>query len=256
LAAVMTASFIVVLSGCQNTSDENVLVIGVDDTYPPMEYRDEDNNLVGFDVDLANALAEKLGMEIEWVSMAWDGIFQGLDADRYDCIISSVSMTTARLEEFEFTAPYLANGQVIVVAPGNESIETSADLAGKKVGYQSATTADDAVQKHLESYNFETFGYEEIIQTFSALDAGRIDCIVVDYAVAIDYATKFPEKYVISSAQLTNEPIAICIKKGNTDLLDRMQAALDELKDEGTLKTISETWFDIDLTSDINTDLY
>jgi polar amino acid transport system substrate-binding protein len=256
LAAVLIFTMAVSFSGCQKEEAKDVLRIGVDDTYPPMEYRDEDNNLVGFDVDMVNAMAEKMGVKVEWISMLWDGIFLGLDADRYDCIISSVSMTTERLGQFDFTTPYLANGQVIVVKPGDESIKTSADLAGKRVGYQSATTADDAVQKHLEKYTFETFGYEEIIQTFAALDADRIDAIVVDYAVALDYSTKFPEKYVISSAKLTNEPIAICVKKGNTELLDKLQSALDEIREDGTLKEISEKWFNLDLTSNISTELY
>lgn len=254
LAALMLFS----VAACQKAPDtgERILRIGVDDTYPPMEYRDENNQLVGFDIDLADAIAKKMGVKLEWISMAWDGIFLGLDSDRYDCIISSVSLTTERIEKFEFTDPYLANSQVIVVKPGDESIKTPADLEGKKVGYQSATTADEAVEKHLENYSFTNEGYEEIIQTFSSLDAGRIDCIVVDYAVALDYATKFPEKYVISSAKLTNEPIAVCIKKGNTTLRDEIQKALDELRADGTLKTISEKWFDVDLTTDIDTELY
>lgn len=243
-------------TGSEAGGGDSVLRIGVDDTYPPMEYRDENNNMVGFDIDLGNAIAEKMGMKTEWISMAWDGIFMGLNSGRYDCIISSVSMTPDRLPEFEFTTPYLANGQVIVVRPGDESIKTNADLAGKTVGFQAATTADEAVQKHLEKYDFKTQGYEEIIQAFAALDARRIDCIVVDYAVAIDYQSKHPDKYVISSAQLTNEPISICIKKGNTELRDKMQKALDELREDGTLKKISEKWLGDDYTSNIDMELY
>lgn len=255
---LILATLMLFSAACQKAPEtgDRILRIGVDDTYPPMEYRDDNNQLIGFDVDLADAIAEKMGVKIEWMSMAWDGIFLGLDSDRYDCIISSVSLTTERLGKFEFTEPYLANSQVIVVKPGDESIKTPADLEGKTVGYQSATTADEAVEKHLESYSFKNEGYEEIIQTFSSLDAGRIDCIVVDYAVALDYSSKFPEKYVISSAKLTNEPIAVCIKKGNTALRDEIQKALDDLRADGTLKKISEKWFDLDLTSDIDTELY
>jgi polar amino acid transport system substrate-binding protein len=264
LIILVAIAMLVTAVGCQKANDGDkeadggakVLRIGVDDTYPPMEYRDENNNMVGFDIDLGNAIAEKMGMNAEWISMAWDGIFLGLNSDRYDCIISSVSIVPERLDEFEFTSPYLANGQVIVVRPGDESIKTNADLAGKTVGFQSATTADAAVQKHLEKYDFKTQGYEEIIQAFAALDAKRIDCIVVDYAVAIDYHSKHPDKYVISSAQLTNEPIAVCIKKGNTELRDKIQKALDELREDGTLKAISEKWLGDDYTSNIDTELY
>lgn len=243
-------------SGSASGSGSTVLRVALDDAYPPMEFRDENNQLVGFDVDLAKALGEKLGMEVEFVSTSFDGIFQGLKSNKYDVIISAVSMTPERVEEFEFTTPYLANGQVIVVKKGDTSITTSEDLAGKIVGVQISTTADEAAQKHLEKIKFELKQYDDIIQTFSAMEAGRLDAIVVDAAVAIDYIGKAPTKFEISSAQLTNEPISICLKKGNTELRDQLQKALDELKSEGTLKEISVKWLLDDYTSDIPEDLY
>lgn len=247
------------LTACSSTPSSggaDKLVIAVDDTYPPMEFRDENNNLVGFDIDLAKAIGEKLGVEVEFVSTAWDGIFEGLKSDMYDAIISSVSMTTDRLEEFDFTKPYLANGQVIVVNPGDTSITTPEDLAGKRVGVQLSTTADEAAEKHLETIDFELSKYDDIMQTFTAMEAGRLDAIVVDAAVAIDYVSKSPEKFEISSAQLTNEPIAVCLKKGNTELRDRIQGAIDELAQDGTLKEISVEWLGDDYTSDIDENLY
>ncbi|MDN5351168.1 MAG: polar amino acid transport system substrate-binding protein [Clostridiales bacterium] len=257
---LLALALVLVLSAtaCSSSSDTAAakLVIGVDDSYPPMEYRDENNTLIGFDIDMTNALAEKLGMEVEYVSTAWDGIFQGLNAGKYDAIISSVSMTNARLEEFEFTKPYLANGQVIVVAPDDDSISTPEDLAGKRVGVQLSTTADEAVQKQLEKTEFEVTKYDDIMQTFTAMEAGRIDAIVVDAAVAMDYVAKSPDKFKISSAQLTNEPISICLKKGNTELQEKLQGALDELKEDGTLKDISIKWFGDDYTSNIDETLY
>lgn len=253
------------LSGCSGstttakdlTMTEGVLTIGVDNTYPPMEYNDEDTGeLVGFDIDLANALAEKMGLEVNFVSTAWDAIFIGLDTEKYDCIMSSVSMTEERLENFEFTTPYLANGQVIVVKPGDESVQTPADLEGKKVGVQLETTADTACKKHLESgVTFDLIQYDSIDLAFLAMKSGNVDCIVVDMAVAIDFAAKYPQDYVISSASLTNEPISICIKKDNTALKDAMQAALDEVIADGTLAEISVKWLGEDYTSNIDTEL-
>lgn len=238
------------------SANVQVITIGVDDTYPPMEFRDEQNNLVGFDVDLATALGEKLNVKFEYKSVAWDGIFEGLKSGNYDCIISSVSMTPDRLETFDFTKPYLANGQVIVVKPGDTSIKTSADLVGKVVGVQVNTTADTAVTKQQDTVKFDVKRYDEIIQTFDAMNAGVIDCIVVDYAVAIDYQAKYPEKYVITTAQLTNEPIAICFKKGS-ELRDKFQTALDQVKADGKLTELSKKWFGgEDFTSNINENLY
>ena len=247
--------FLLLVSGC-GQKKSNALRVGVDDTYPPMEFRDDKNEIVGFDIDLAKEIGKKLGQEVEFVSINWDGIFPGLDTDKFDCIISSVSMTPDRLEKYEFTTPYLANGQVIVVRPGDQSIQKPEDLAGKKVGVQAATTADTALEKHNKVVSFNIEKYDEIIQTFSAMEVGRIDCIVVDYAVAIDYATKHPDKYVISSAQLTNEPISICIKKGNTDLKTKIQKALDEIKSEGKLSDISKKWLNEDYTQNIDTNLW
>jgi polar amino acid transport system substrate-binding protein len=253
------------LSGCGSsastaedlTMTEGVLTIGVDNTYPPMEYNDEETGeLVGFDVDLANAIAEKMSLEVNFVSTAWDAIFIGLDTEKYDCIMSSVSMTAERLENFEFTNPYLANGQVIVVKPGDESVQTPEDLEGKKVGVQLETTADTACQKHQASgVDFDLVQYDSIDLAFLAMKSGNVDCIVVDMAVAINYAAKYPDDYVISSASLTNEPISICIKKGNTELKDAMQTALDEVIADGTLAEISVKWLGADYTANIDTEL-
>lgn len=170
-----------------NVEDMTKLTIGVDDTYPPMEFRNEDMELVGFDIDFAKALGEELGVEVEFIPTAWDGIFAGLMSNKYDVIISSVSMTPERLQGFEFSNPYLANGQVIVVKEGDDSINSVEDLAGKKVGVQFQTTADIAATKQKETIDFELTQYDDIIQTFSDLKIGRLDAIVVDYAVAIEY---------------------------------------------------------------------
>lgn len=260
VALATLLSVAMLLTGCGAGAKGDKIVVAVDDTYPPMEFRNEANELVGFDVDLAKAIGEKLGKEIEFQSVAWDGIFIGLDTDRYDVIMSSISMTPERIENYEFTKPYLANGQVIVVKPGNTSVKSVEDLKGKKVGVQTETTADTACKKQLDENGddfFEIMRYDEIIQTFEAMNAGHIDSIVVDYAVAIEYASKSPDKYVITTAQMTNEPIAPCFKKGDTALRDEFQTALDELRQEGKLKEISEKWlYGEDFTSDINETLY
>lgn len=239
----------------ENAGADNVLRIGVDDTYPPMEYRDENNELIGFDVDFAKALGEEMGMEVEFISIAWDGIFLGLGADKYDAIISSVSITPERLENYGFSKPYLANGQVIVVTPGNESVKTPADLAGKKVGVQIETTADVAAEKQNSETPFELSKYDTIMDTFADLKSGRLDAVVVDYAVALEYTTTSPEDYVITSAQLTNEPIAVCMNKEDTELVEKVNAALTALQDSGKMTEFSVKWFNEDYTSDIDEEL-
>jgi len=247
--------------GSQNSDGEETIVVAMDMSYPPMEFVDENDQVTGFDVELAKAIGEKLGKKIELKNIAWDGIFIGLETDRYDVIMSSVSMTPERLQNYEFTKPYLANGQVIVTRPGDTGIKSVDDLKGKKVGVQTDTTADTACKKKLEEKGedfFTIMRYDEIIQTFEAMSAGHIDYIVVDTVVATEYATKYPEKYQVSTAEpLTNEPIAACFKKGNTALRDEFQKALDELKKDGTLTKLSEKWlFGVDYTQNINEELY
>lgn len=239
----------------ENAGEKTVLRVGVDDTYPPMEYRNENNELIGFDVDFAKALATEMGVEVEFVPIAWDGIFLGLGADKYDCIISSVSITAERLESYGFSKPYLSNGQVIVVAPGNESIKTPADLAGKKIGVQIETTADIAAEKQNALTPFEISKYDTIMDTFADLKSGRLDCIVVDYAVAIEYATASPDDYVITSAQLTNEPIAVCMNKEDTELVEKVNAGITALQESGKMKEMSNLWFKEDYTSNIDEEL-
>jgi len=265
LTALLLLSVAILFAGCGTspaakslTIKEGVLMVGIDDNYPPMEFHDENNDLVGFDIDMTNALAEKLGLKVEYQPIAWEGIFEALKTDRYDVIISSVSMTTERLQNFEFTKPYLANGQVIVAKPGDTTIKSPKDLAGFKVGVQTNTTADTACVKYVETekINFELTRYDDIIQTFEAMNVGRIDYIVVDYAVAIDYQTKHPDKYYITGAQLTNEPIAVCLKKGNTALRDEIQKAIDGIRKDGKLSEFSKKWFQADYTNNIDEKLY
>ncbi len=234
----------------------DTLYVGVDDTYPPMEYVDENGELVGFDVDFAKALAEELGVAIEFKSTAWDGIFANLAAKQYDVIISSVSMTTDRMETMNFSTPYLANGQVIMVSPANaDSINTPADLAGLKVGVQFETTADIAATKQLEETDFELIQYDDMTVCLAAMEAGQIDCIVADMAVAIDAVAKNPEVFQISSAQLTNEPIAVAMNKDVAELEAAINEAIAALQESGKLAEISVEHLGADYTSNIDTEL-
>lgn len=253
---------VAMLTGCGAPStkgltlQEGKLLIGVDDSYKPMEFIDEKTGeRVGFDIDLAKALGQELGVEIEFKSTAWDSIFIGLDTAKYDCIISSVSMTTERLENMEFTKPYLSNGQVIIVRAGDTSIKTAADLAGKKVGVQFQTTADTACEKQRQTIDFNLIKYDTGDLTVLALKSGNVDCAVVDMAVAIGWIIDQPDQYTITSASLTNEPISIAVKKGNTKLRDALQEALDNIAKDGKLTEISNKWLKADYTKNIDTNL-
>ncbi|MEX1377985.1 MAG: ABC transporter substrate-binding protein [Eubacteriales bacterium] len=236
--------------------ENGVLLVGVDDTYPPMEYVDENGDLVGFDVDFAKALAEEMGVEIEFKSTAWDGIFANLSAKQYDVIISSVSMTTERMDTMNFSTPYLANGQVIMVSPEMaDAITTPEDLAGLKVGVQFETTADIAATKQQETIDFELIQYDDMTVCLAAMEAGQIDCIVADMAVAIDAVAKNPEVFKVSSAQLTNEPIAVALNKDTPELEAAINDAIAALQANGKLAEISVEHLGEDYTANIDTEL-
>jgi polar amino acid transport system substrate-binding protein len=243
------------LISCSETIDSKYLKIGVDDSYPPMEYKDEKSNTIGFDIDVAKEIARRLGKEPQFVSTAWDGIFSALNTRKFDCIISSMSMTAKRLEEFTFTKPYIATSQMIIVNPNVNSITKPEDLAGKKVGCQVSTTAHEAAIKiQAKGTKFaELKIYDQVIQPFADMKAGRLDAIIVDEVVGLYYIGLDKANFKSASAKLTNEPIGVCLKKGNTVLADKIQKAIDAMVADGTMKQISLQWFNADLTSNIDT---
>lgn len=256
LAAVCTLSLLS-LTACQSGSKGKVLTIGVDDTYPPMEFKasgsTEDQ---GFDIDMANEMGKRMGMAVKFQSTAWDGIFTALNSKKYDAICSSVSITEEREKNYVFTKPYIANAQEIIVKKGDTSIKTQDDLKGKNVGCQVSTTANDSAKtliKNGVSMNLST--YDQIIQCFQALSSNKIQAIIVDEVVGEYYVAKSPDKYETAAPKLTNEPIGICFRKSDTALRDSAQKAIDAMVADGTMKKLSVKWFGKDLTSNIDTKL-
>ncbi|MDP4091629.1 MAG: ABC transporter substrate-binding protein [Bacillota bacterium] len=221
------------------------MVIGVDDTYPPMEYRDDSNNLVGFDVDVANAVAQKMGVKIEWKSTAWDGIFGALSAKRFDLIQSSVSITPDREKTMIFTDQYITGGTAIYVKKGTSNIKTSDDLKGKVVGVQANTTADEVITKLGTTKDIKK--YQGMTDAFLDLQNGRIEAVVSDPMVGNYYASKQPDKFDTPKSNLTEEPIGVAFRKEDTALRDAYNKAMADLKADGTLTSISKKWFGTDI---------
>ena len=262
---VLLLCAMLVLTGCSSSSSsddplaDGVLTIAVDDTYLPMEFRDDNNDLVGFDIDLGNALAEQLGVKAEFVTVAWDGIFTGLTSNQYDVIISSTSITPERQGSYSQSDPYIANGIVIVSRVDDTSKATTfEELAGSTVGVQLETSADVAAQTLQEETGTDITlkQFDGMLDAFSALEGKQIDYVMTDEAVAQYYVAQKPETFVISTTTpLTNEPIGVTARKEDTALTEKINEALKKLKEDGTLKSISEKWLGADMTSDIDTTL-
>ena len=190
--------------------------------------------------------------------MEWAGIFMGLTAGNYDAVCSGVSITQARIDEkqMQFSDAYMNNGQYIVVSEGTTNINQPADLAGLKVGVQFQTTADIAAQKYLsDGIQFELISYDSVQQAFLALEGGQVDVVVADATVAIAYVNENNDKFDISNAKLTNEPMAIAVEYGNDELTEALNNALAELAADGTLADLSVKYVDTDLTQDIDMNL-
>jgi len=239
------------------SEDVKVIKVGLDDAYPPFEYHDEEtNDLIGFDIDFAKALAEEMGAEIEFVPTAWDGIFNGVNTGQYDMIVSCVSITPDRIEAFEMTKPYLANGIVIVSAADGQPATSVEDLAGKKVGVQLETTADIAAKKFIaDGYDLGLSQFNSVMEAFAALKGGSIEYIMVDSSVGGFYIANDPESFKITSGLLSNEPIGICIAKGNEELASDVNAAIASLQGSGKMTEISTKWFSEDFATQIDEDI-
>lgn len=216
------------------------LTIGVDDDYPPMEYRDDKDVLVGFDVDFGNAIGKKLGLKIVWTPTKWDGVILALQSGKFDMLLSSLSDTPEREKQIVFSKPYIQGGPVLVVKKGDTSIKTLDDLKGKIVGVQTGTTGEDAV-KTVTGLK-EVKEYDVITSALQDLAIGRTQVVAADDQVGRYYVGLAPDKYEVVG-KLHDEPFGIGYKNANAPLRDVVQKAIDELQKDGTLSKISMQWF-------------
>jgi polar amino acid transport system substrate-binding protein len=235
LAALLVTSL---ATGCQK---QDKIVVATDATWPPMEYLDEDKNIVGFDIDLMNAIAKEAGFEVEFRNVAWDGIFAGVSAGEYDAIISSVTITDERREAYDFSEPYINAGQIVVVAMDSE-VDGPDALGGMTVGSQIGTTGAMAMQ---EKGDVTVKEYDDIGLAFEDLVAGRIDAVVCDTPVAADFALQREEykaKLKIAGEPFTDEWYGIVVKKGNSKLVEMLNDGLKKVQDKGLDKEFEAKW--------------
>ena len=256
VAVAILAACSILWMGCSKktgglTIKEGVLTIGMEIGYPPMEYFDIDQNPIGFDVELGKALAEKMGLEAEFVDTAWDGIFAGVNTGKYDCIISSVTINPARLEALNFSKPYVSNTLAMVVLKGSSiTAQSPEEAVGLNVAYQAETTSDIYMEDLVaQGLNFNLREYEKVMYCFDELELGRVDVIVTDLLVAYDYIAPASSPFKLVWTSLEDEKFGIVMKKGNDDLTDAINNALDELFADGTMLQISNNVFGMDLVS-------
>ncbi len=224
------------------------LVIGIEGTYPPFTYHNDDGSLAGLDVELGTALAEKLGVGVEFQEAAWDSLLIGIDSGRFDTVINSVSITDERAEKYNFSDPYYYEARRVVVRADDDSIQAPEDLNGKKI----ATNATNAFIPWYEEQGAEIVGIDTSAEAIDLVLSGRADFLGTSVPVLNAYLDEHPdakdklkEAFVIPNSE---DVIAIPVRKGETEFLDAINAALAELRADGTLKAISEKYLGGDYT--------
>ena len=224
-------------------AEKTKYVIATDAAFPPMEFVDENKQIVGFDIDMMNAIAKLMGLDVEFKNTAWDGIFAGLESGDYDAILSSVTITDDRKEKYDFSDPYINAGQAVVVRADEMAIKSHEDLPGKTVGAQIGTTGAFAVQKISGATLKE---YDTIDLALMDLVAGNLDAVVVDTPVAADYALasdQFKGKLKIVGKPFTEEYYGLVVRKGEMgDLLKAFNEGLKKIQADGTYDKIYAKW--------------
>ncbi len=220
------------------------ITFGSDTTYAPMEFMDKDGRTpIGFDVDLAKALAAKLGVQAEIISVEWNGIMTGLLAKRYDAIISSMNITPDRLKEVDFIE-YARMPQVFVTRKDTPPIRTEADLAGRVIAVQADTTSMEWVEKlPKEKQPREVKKFVDNTAVYLEVQNKRAEGVVTDEAVGRYYAMQSPDIFAVTGVAIAPEPVGIAVNKDDPELKAALQQALDALRREGKYAEIARKWF-------------
>ena len=258
LLMAFTLANSVILAGCGNKANASgdhleriqksgKIIFAMEGQWAPWTYHDESGELVGYDTEVGKAIAEKLGVEAEFIEGEWDGLFTGLDGGRYDVIINGVEITEERTQKYDFATPYAYIKTALVVAKGNSDIKSFDDLNGKKTSNSLGSTyADMAADKGAEVQNVDTLS-----ETIDMVTSGRVDATLNAEVSFYDYLKEHPDA-PIDIVALTDEAsqVAIPLVKGNDNasLKAAIDKAVDELSKDGTLTALSEKYFGSDIS--------
>lgn len=219
--------------------------IGTEGTYPPFTFHDASGKLVGFDVEIAQAVGAKLGVKTEFVEGKWDGLIAGVDVRRYDAVVNEVSITDARKAKYDFSDPYIASKAVLIVKADNDTIHSFADVKGKKLG-QSLTSNFGKLAQENGATVVPVDGFN---QSIDLLLAGRIDGTFNDSLSFFDFAKQKPDaKLKIAASQADADYSGILVRKGESQLVAAINQALAALKADGTYAKISLKYFNADVS--------
>lgn len=231
------------------TIEPGILRIGTEYGYPPFEYLDTDGKtLIGFDVDLWNELCKRLEFTPKIYDTQWMGLFSSLETNRYDCVISAVTITPERKEKFLITKPYVQNAQCFVVKKDfSKKVDTPKALEGIKVAYQNGTVSkfyvDDLIS---QGYNLEVYEYDKLMDAFDDLKFGRVDVVVAESVASKILVKNNLNNYRIDFYGEADAFFGILVNKENIQLFTRIQETLDNMYQDGFMKSLEEKWLNVD----------
>lgn len=231
--------------------NDGKILVAAEIGYPPFEdYAADGTTPVGLDVDIADEISKLMGVEFEFVNTAFDGILDGLAIDKYDMVISAVTVNAERSEQVDFSDAYIENYQSIVVKKGTHSeVKDLLDLKGLSVGFQTGTISADKLDsmENTGEMTVDKKAYDQILDAFTDLKLGRLDAILCDESVSAGYVAQDPDSYeLVWVADSDPEEFAIAVKKGNSELLTAINEAMAIIKENGTLDELKNTWLESD----------
>lgn len=240
-ALLLTFNLTAMGSTLEEIYETNEISFAMTGQYPPFNYMERDQ-VVGFDVDVAREIAERMNVEPEFVTTAWDGIIPGLRAEHYDTVLGSMAITPERRENVNFSIPYYYSGAQLVVREDSD-IDSVEDIAGHTVGVVLGTTFEEDARELDAELNL----YEGDNETMMELDSGRVDGVITDRVVAIEFINEGFDVKMVGDL-LRRETMAVAVREKANDLLVELNLILFDMHQDGTLSQISEKWFDTDIT--------
>ena len=262
LAATILAAVLLTAGGCKketgkaDSSIEDIkskgyFVLGLDDSFPPMGFRDENGDIAGFDIDMAKETAKRLGVELRLQPVEWAGVILSLEKKDIDLIWNGMTITEARQEKINFSKPYLANSQAITVLDGSP-INSKAELAGKIIGVQMGSPSEDAVtaDSRVGGKTGEFKKYSTYPEALLDLSAGRIDAVVGDLIMVRYFLSKKEGEYRVLNDHFGAEEYGIGFRKADNSFREAVDKALDDMRNDGTAAKISESWFGSNIVLD------
>lgn len=231
--------------------EQGYFILGLDDSFPPMGYRDDNNEIVGFDIDLAREVAKRMGVEVRLQPVVWETVTQELNKGTIDVIWNGCTINEERLAVIDFTKPYMDNKQVVVVLK-DSPYQTLEDLSGKKLAIQQGSSAEAALDANAQFKDSlsEIVKFEDNAKAFLDLDSERVDCVAVDVCVYGYYFQQYPDKYRMIEASLGDEQFGVGVRKADDAFTAELQKAIDAVYADGTAGEISKKWFGEDIVSD------